>query len=231
MWILLDVLVVLVVLFNIYLCVKRGFVRTVIELVGYFLAIYLAFTFSGVVANFVYDNYIGPNIAEDIVNEVSFSSDSTTDEKVDEIWDFLPDLVERNNDISKSSLKDTINENNSSSDPVASIVQTATDTAVKPTIIPIVQMIVSAILFFILMFIIKFFAKIINKVFNLPIIGGLNRFLGGVIGCFKGVLFAIIFVMLVNFVVSISNDGFIFFTNENIEKTVLFKYIAEFIPF
>ena len=231
MWWILDILIVLIVAFYIYSCARRGFVRTVIEMIGYFLAIYLAFSFSGVIAESVYDNFVGPSIAENISDKLSLSPEADTDDKVDAIWDSLPEIVLNDAANSKNQLKNSIINNNSNVGTIESLAQKATDATVKPTVLPIIQTVATILLFFILMFVVKFIARIINKVFNLPLIGSLNKFLGGIIGGFKGAIFATIFVMIIMFVISLTKEGFWIFTEENIDKSVLFKFLAGFSPF
>ena len=81
------------------------------------------------------------------------------------------------------------------------------------------------------MFVVKILSKIINKVFCLPLIGGLNKFLGGIIGLLKGAIVSIVFVTVVLLIMSFFEDGFLIFTNDNIEQSILFKFFAGFSPF
>ena len=87
------------------------------------------------------------------------------------------------------------------------------------------------VFFIILMFFVKTLAKIINKIFNLPLIGKLNRFLGGIIGLLKGTIFALIFVMVIMFVISMTENGFLCFTQENVNESIIFKFLMGFTPF
>jgi len=234
MWWILDLFIVSIVALYVYSSAKRGFVRTVVEFVGYFVAIFLSITLSGVVSVAIYDSFISPGIVEDITDEASLSSASGTDEKVDRLWKAMPDIVVNNKinaNISKNTLKNTVENNDSDNISSDVLVKKVTDATVKPTVVPIIKTVVTVVLFFILMFIIKILAKFINKVFNLPIIGKLNKLLGGAVGFFKGAIFATIFVMIVMFFVSITKNGFLFFTPENIEQSILFKFLAGFSPF
>ena len=81
----------------------------------------------------------------------------------------------------------------------------------------------------VLLVVVKFLAKMINRVFSFSIIGKANRLLGGIIGIPKGIIFAILFCMVISLIVSL-NNGFLIFTAENIEKTYVFKFFAEIIP-
>ena len=62
MWIILDLIIVAIVLLFVFISAKRGFARTIVEFVGYILAVYLAFAVGGIISTAVYDGiYILPN--------------------------------------------------------------------------------------------------------------------------------------------------------------------------
>ena len=58
MGIVLDLFVLAIVAFVAWRSAVRGFVRTVIELVGYFLAFYISIALSGPIATGIYDKFI-----------------------------------------------------------------------------------------------------------------------------------------------------------------------------
>ncbi len=233
MWLVLDLILIAIIAIFVIISAKRGFVRTAVEFVGYFLAIYIAFSVSGVLANSIYSKTIEPKIVENVAEKVTISSTEGVNSAVDEIWSSLPEFVQNtaeNFDITSNTLKTTIEEN-INSDSAEQLAQKATESVVKPIVVPLIKTILSVILFILLMIIVKFLAKFLNKLFSLPLIGGLNKSLGGVIGLLKGLIFSFIFVVAILFIMSFTENGFLIFTNENIDKTYLFKFLAEFSPF
>lgn len=234
MWWILDLIIVAIVVIYICISAKRGFVRTVIELVGFFLSIYLAFTLGGIIANSVYDNAVEPAIVEGVAEKINVSAHATVDETVDDVWNSLPEFVVKtaeNFDITSNTLRETISENFANNADATTFAKSATETIVKPVLIPLIKAVISLILFVVLLFVIKLLAKIINKVFDLPIIGGINKFLGGIIGLLKGFAVSYIFVIVALLIMSFFEDGFLFFTNENVEESILFDFLANFSPF
>lgn len=234
MWIILDLIIVAIVGIFIIKSAKHGFVRTVVELVGYFLAIYIAFTAGGILADSVYDFAIEPSIVESVADKITLSADSCTDDVVDEVWHSLPDFIvhtAENFNVTSHTLKNTLDKSIITHSSSTQIAQSVSTTVVRPIAVPLIKTIFSIVLFIVLMFVVKILARIINKVFSLPIIGGLNKTLGGVIGLFKGLIFAFVFVTVILFIMSFFENGFLIFTNENIEKTLLFKFLADFSPF
>jgi uncharacterized membrane protein required for colicin V production len=234
MWFILDLIIIAIIAIFVFTSAKRGFVRTVVELVGYFLAIYIAFTAGGILAESIYDFAIEPKIVESVADKISVSSETSTNEIVDEVWNSLPDFVvdtAENFNITSHTLKTTLEENVNNHSSSAKIAQNASTAIVRPIAVPLIKTILSIILFVVLMFFVRILARIINKAFSLPLIGSLNRTLGGVIGLLKGLIFAFVFVISILFIMSFFENGFLIFTNENIEKTYLFKFLAEFSPF
>jgi len=234
MWLILDLIIVAIIILYVYLCFKRGFVRTVIELVGYILAIYLSFTFGGILTNVVYDEFVEPAIVETVADEINLSADENIDKTVDSIWNSLPEFIvnaAETFDVTSDTLRDTIKDGYENNADATTFAKNATEAIAKPIVVPLIKTIISLILFIILMFVVKFLAKIINRAFNIPIIGRLNRLLGGFVGLFKGLIISFVFVMMALFIMTLFEDGFLFFTNENVEQTVLFKFLAGFSPF
>lgn len=234
MWIALDIIILAIIMFYVIISAKRGFARTIVEVVGYFLAIYLAFTFGGVLANVVYDSVAEPAIVESISEKISVSSSTNVDEAVKTVWDSLPKIVvnaAETFDVTDATLRTTLKENFANNETSTTLAKSVTNSVVKPILVPVIKAIIGFILFIILMFVVKILAKVINKIFNLPLIGGINRFLGAIIGFAKGAIISIIFVTVVLLIMSFFEDGFLIFTNENINQTFIFKFLAGFSPF
>ena len=61
--------------------------------------------------------------------------------------------------------------------------------------------------------------------------GKANRALGAVVGILKGAVFAVVFCLLINLIISFVPNGFLIFTPENIADSYAFKLLAEVIPF
>lgn len=234
MWWILDLIIVAIIATYVFLSAKRGFARTVVELVGYFLAVYLAFTLGGVLAETIYDGIVEPAIVETVADNITVTADSGVDEAVNNVWESLPGFVvnsAENFNITPDTLRSQIVENCANDATATAFAQSAAESIAKPVIIPLIKTVIGLILFIVLMFVVKILAKIINNAFKLPLIGGINRFLGGVIGFFKGSIISAIFVFVVLFIVSFTEEGFLFFTNESINQSVLFKFLAGFSPF
>ena len=233
MWILLDLIIVAFVAIYVFISARRGFVKTAIEFVGFALSIYLAFTIGGGISNSIYEKTIEPAVVNTAVNAVGETAGDGVDDAVDSTWNSLPEYVTKladNFDITPDTLRETIKDAAIGTNQVAPIAKQASASILKPIVVPLIQTAVGVIIFVVLMFLVKLLAKVINRLFNIPIVGGLNKTLGAVLGFGKGVLVAAVVVIVINTIVSFSVDGFLFFTAENIENSMIFKFLAGFSP-
>ena len=64
------------------------------------------------------------------------------------------------------------------------------------------------------------------KFFDFSVLGKINGILGGILGTVKGVIIACIFCTVIALIVSFTENGFWIFNNENIDKTIIFKLLA-----
>ena len=67
--------------------------------------------------------------------------------------------------------------------------------------------------------------KIVNKI---PLVGGLNQFLGGVFGLLQGVLSLFVIVIVVHLIVSATGNSLIFLNEMTISKSYVFSYVYNF---
>lgn len=234
MWIILDLIIVAIVALFVFLSAKRGFVRTIIEFVGYILAVYLAFTVGGIISTAIYDGAIEPAIVSSTAERIVDTAGESVDSTVNNVWESLPDLVTKGAEsfgITSDYLRNSLTENSVNTENATAIAENAVSAIVEPVIVPLLKSIIGIILFAVLIFVVRILAKAINKVFKLPLIGGLNKFLGGVVGGLKGIVISVIFVVIIGLIMSFTENGFLIFTEENIEQTYLFKILMNFSPF
>ncbi|MBQ8531894.1 MAG: CvpA family protein [Clostridia bacterium] len=218
-----DLIVVAIIAVCAVVSAKRGFVKVLVEVVGFVAAIILTFTISTPLSEATYDKIIEPPIVNAAVEAVGESAEH-------EAWNAIPDFIVDNAaklGLSVEDFSQKISENLSNGTETA--VTTASREIVRPVVTQILGLIYSIVIMVVLLVVVKFLAKMINRVFSFSIIGKANRLLGGIIGIPKGIIFAILFCMVISLIVSL-NNGFLIFTAENIEKTYVFKFFAEIIP-
>ncbi len=231
MWIALDIIIVAIVLLYVIISAKRGFARTVVELVGFFLAVYLSFTLSGIVAEELYTGAIEPAVTKSIEENITETASEKTEVIVDDIWESLPKVV-TNIAEGFGISKETIIDESGETDLIGfeELAENLTDKVLKPVIVPVVKTVVGILLFGLLMIVVKFLARAVNKIVNIPLIGGVNRFLGGILGVVKGLLVSYIVCVIISLILLFTENGFLIFTPENIEGSSIFKLLMGLSP-
>ncbi len=226
----LDAIIILIILITTIISAKKGFVHTLIKVVGFVASIVVALTLSSPLATLTYDIIIEPvviNTAKSAVNDTT----STAENAVDTVWKKMPTFVTENRflQLSKDNITDDIqtkSENNSEK-----MAQNISDTLVAPVTIKLLSALYSAILVIALLFVVKFLAKYLNKLFNFSVVGKLNKTLGGILGIVEGLAISIIFCLIISLILSFTKDGFLIFTYNSINESYLFKLLIGFSPF
>lgn len=220
MWIILDVIVVAVMAYFIWSSAKKGFAKTVLELVAIFVAYFLASTFSGMIAGWVYDTYVGDSLVVSIETELNNAADAT-------ITEVIPDYLVSGAQ-SLGIYDDIINSQKETARETALLLG---ENVAKPVVTTLVRLISAAVIFIVSMFILKLIIRAVNKIFKLPLIRSVNSFLGGLLGIVKGSAAILLLCVVVSLISMFTEGGFLIFTPEYIDQTLLFKHIYNFNPF
>ncbi|MBQ2676505.1 MAG: CvpA family protein [Clostridia bacterium] len=226
-----DLIIIAIIAVFAWISAKRGFVRTVIELVGYVLAVVLAFSVSSAAANAIYEGGMRPKIVNAIQTNIENAKSDDYAGAVEDTWEAIPDFITgmiENTGHTQQSVTEKIE--SLVTDGAAYAAETVTDTVIKPVAVNLITMLLAAILFIILMIVVKFLAKFINSLFNIPILGTLNTTLGGVVGVVKGgvIVFAVISIIGVS--LTIFDNAIWIFTPQLVEETFIFKAIYNLNP-
>lgn len=220
MSIVIDLILIAIILLFALISAKRGFVKVLVETVGFVAAIIVAFTISTPLADTTYDKLIEPPVVKAAVNAVGESAEH-------EAWNALPEFLMNNKLFGEkiNSFTDKITQNISEGTETA--VKNASQEIVKPIAVKIFGLLYSVILVIVLTVLVKFLAKIINGMFSFSVVGTLNRTLGGVLGAVKGIIIAIIFCMVISLILTLTDKPFLIFNQNDIDNTYLFKFFTE----
>lgn len=225
--VILDLIVVGIIVLVTVLAAKRGFVRTVVEVVGFVAAAVIALSLGSAAAEMAYDNILGPKL----VTVTGDAAGATTQEMVDTAWEALPDFIADNAEkfgVSKDELSEKLV--GIGSEDREQAIEKALQETVRPIFVRVIGMLCSSLLFIILAFVVKILAKLLNGVFSFSVAGSLNRTLGAVIGLIKGAVFAIVFCMLAGMLASFTG-GFWIFTEDALEASTVAKFLLSITPF
>jgi len=224
---LIDIIILAILVITVFISAKRGFVRTAIELLGFILAFIISTNLGAALADLTYDKAIEPPI----INVVVENGTEEVGSAVDKVWESLPDIISDNAEffgVSKDYLTQKLNDGTQITETVLTDIS---QNSIKPIVSRFLSTLYTLIIFVILLVIVGFLSKFINKLFSFSIIGKLNRFLGGLIGIPKGIVYVLIFCLVLNLVLYFFPNGLWIFNRENTEKSYLYNLLVSMIPF
>lgn len=204
---------------------REGFLQTMISFAGYLIALALssmvAKWLSGGIASLFRES-----IYASTLETVEHHAVDAAGTAFSQIIDSLPSIIS-----SWVGLLDPAGAVQKNAEQAAAagtnqLAEVVTDTIVMPAVAGIVQMVLVALLFFLMLFVVRKIAKVTNIVNHIPIVGGLNRLGGAVIGGLKGVVIAIVFLLLAGVFLSITGGGI-----DILKNTTLLSMLFRFTPF
>lgn len=207
MSLILDIILIAILVVFIVTAVKKGFVLSLLEFVAIIAAFALAFSFSPVVAQGVYDGVVEEAMVQSIEEQIDKNIDASNIAETAELTlsvlpDFIVTLVSAAG-VNVDEIKETISTANLNSGNIANEL---VEKVAQPIVVGILTAIFFIILAVLLCFVLKIVAKFISKLFDLPLIGNVNKTLGGIIGALKGVVVLVFICTILNLVFS-NGDG------------------------
>lgn len=212
--IILDIIVVAIIAFCAFLAAKKGFVRSLIELIGYILALVIAVNLGGWFANYFYDNSISPTVLETLAAALSSG--------VSDISENLPDFFVSLAGLANVDFAVIGNE-------TVDVAALRIVDAIRPVAVSIIKCLAVFIISVVLIIVFKFLAKIINSLFKGAVLGGVNGLLGAVIGAAKGLVFSILACVLLSFLINTSGGDFFGITVDTVESTTICKMLLNLV--
>lgn len=207
MSIILDVILVTIFAAFVFTAAKKGFMHTLLELLAVIVALALSYQFSPVVAQATYDEIVEKSLVEAVetqIDETVNISSVTTQAEVllDSIPGFMASFASSAG-VDLDEIKTQISSEKFSS---ANLAMELVDKIAKPIAVGALTVIFFLLLSVVLIFVLKWIAGLLAKLFKLPLIGTVNKVLGGVLGACKGVL-VIVFICTFLDIIFANGDG------------------------
>lgn len=189
----LDIAVAALVILFTVIGVRRGFIKSVVRLLGFVVAVVIAALASAPIAQQLYDTLLYAQAEALVVQKVEegvAAAATTLNEQITAVLSVLPEGVQSlltMYGVDASGMTGTAQSSEA-------LVSTIMEGIITPLCVAVLQLIVFLVLFLVLFLIIRLLGKLIDKIFaSLPVIKQVNGLLGGVLGFAEGVL--ILFVL------------------------------------
>ncbi|MBR5544794.1 MAG: CvpA family protein [Clostridia bacterium] len=207
MSIVLDVILVVIFAAFVLVAAKKGFVKTLLELVAVAAALVLAYQFSPVVAQGAYDGFVKESMITSIEEQIDENFDTSTAAKKAEVTlEALPDFMvslASSAGVEINDIKAKIASEKFSSKNVATEL---VEKVAEPIVIGALTIVFFMILAIVLIFALKFVAHLVSKLFDVPLIGTANKILGGALGACKGIIVLLFLCTILDFLFA-KGDG------------------------
>lgn len=207
MSIVLDVILIVIFAAFVLTAAKKGFVKTLLELVAVAAALVLAYQFSPVVAQGAYDGFVKESMITSIEEQIDENFNTSTAAKKAEVTlEALPDFMvslASSAGVEINDIKAKIASEKFSSQNIATEL---VEKVAEPIVIGAMTIVIFMILAIILIFALKVVAHLISKLFDVPLIGTANKILGGALGACKGVIVIIFICTILDFLFA-KGDG------------------------
>ena len=222
---LLDLAAVLFVAASVRAAARRGFVRTVVQLVGFFVSMFLANLIAGPAAEYAFGRFIRQPLLEKVTEQLSQTGSADAFlQSLAAVLESIPAYLKNAMEFAGLPADWTIP---SASGGIEQVAGQIVDETIAPTCIALITTIFFLLLFSLFMFLTRMAARCFTGLRNVPIVGTLNTFLGGCVGAVEGVLYLYLAVTTVSLVLALTGDSIPFLNRQTLESTWLIRLLLE----
>lgn len=194
---------------------RKGFLAGLTELIGAVLGVGIAVWASRTLAPPIYDQFVSGSVSEKVETAVSQSGGDLA--AAVQTLDFLPDTVR---------------------ETLAQLVQSAGNTlpdqistALEPVLLPFVQVLLFVVLCMVVRWVFRLLVGLLRQVNGIPLLGGVNRLFGLVLGLATGALDCWLLALLLWFIASVTAGSLEFLTLHILDQSVGYSFFGSFNPF
>lgn len=205
---------------------RKGFLHTIVVLLGSIGAMFASLTYSQPLAEMIYQKYLYDRIA----TMVTAHLDQFTTFDAQAFANSLKALASELPAVLSSALQSELGINLEQwyqqvmNSDASTITAAITDTVVAPLAVGLVRVVVFFIMFSVLMMLVNTIAGLLRTVNHIPLIGSLNEILGGVLGAIQGMLYVFVISAVMWFIISAAGGEFGPISNEAINQTAIFRH-------
>ncbi len=224
---LVDIILVAVILIAVISGWKKGFIRTFMGLISFAASIVLTWLLYNPVSKFIYDKFLLGGISRYIEN--AFEAElGGSGASLGELFAELPDVF-----------TNFLNRFSNTNDAVTFYSENANATSAQlsrfmaePIADSLSKIIAFVGLFIIIYIVLKLLTKLLDKIVKLPLLNGVNKFLGIVLGAVLGLFTA--WVLAIAFEALLPQLSSLFpklFKENTADTTIIMRFLYNFNPF
>ncbi|MBO5252469.1 MAG: CvpA family protein [Clostridia bacterium] len=177
----LDIAVLVVIVFFAVRGIKKGFIKSLIDFLGAFIAMAAAGILSLPAAQWVYNTFFRDALTEKVAATVT-GLDAA--DSVQAIFAEFPELILRALEAAGITESGVLAQIDAGTMNIAE----AITAAISPMLIGLVRVLAMVVLFLLLLVVIRAVGTVVSGLFTLPLLNGVNKLLGFVFGIFLAVV-------------------------------------------
>ena len=237
--IVLDIILLAIVVLMFRKGKKDGFAKTVVGFLGFFIAIIIATVVCKPVAEMSYNSFIRTPVKNAIETTIETQVDKIGESvsSADDLFMQIEKSLEKSpafirnlfvTDEKKTELASQINQ--IYTPDAAELAERAADTVVKPLAIPVLSVVTFVLVFFVSYLLCIILSKSLKLVNKIPLLGGLNSLLGGVVGALRGIVILIIIDWALIMFLGNGSNILGILTAETINSSLIIKFLSSINP-
>lgn len=220
-----DIILLLIFVLAVVWGAYRGAVRTVLGIVAFLLAGFMAVKIGVYLAPEIYDRFFSESIASAIQDNLPSATDAVSSaNQAEAALNALPESIRNLAAAAGIDLNIIQAQLSSYQYSGSDIAQSIEGSVIAPLVTTVCKVLIAIIAFILIYIILRLLICLIDRFFDLPVLGTVNRVLGGVLGAVKGVFLVAILGFLVIILV-----GMFCAADSSVAQTVGDSRLLEFI--
>ena len=199
-WFVVDIVMVIITLITTLISFNRGFISSLVRVVGVFIAIFVCVVVSKIFAEVIFTAMLRESLVKSVASKINLSEG--VERAVESLETGFIGLL-----IGLFSSKEKLIlfiENAVIQDEVV-IAGRIVDGVIKAPVVALIKVILSIIVFSVTILIVMLIAKSTGLLNRVPVIGGVNKFFGAVIGLLYGIAICFIIACVISFFIILTD--------------------------
>lgn len=208
-----DAIIVVIFLLFIILGVKRGFVRSVLDLVGTLAAMLVSMWFSGIAAQWVFSTFLQESLTRQIAEALQAAPAA---DAADAVLSVVPEIL-RGGLEAFGITSDAINQAVAGTSGQAAAAVVA---VLSPMVVSVLRGLFALVLFVFLLVIFRILSGVVCRIFRLPVLRQLDKGLGILLGITQAVLITVLLCFCAQALISVSSPWLV----ETIQASQVYQF-------
>ena len=208
-----DAVIVVIFLLFIILGVKRGFVRSVLDLVGTLAAMLVSMWFSGIAAQWVFSTFLQESLTRQIAEALQAAPAADAAEAVLSV---VPEIL-RGGLEAFGITSDAINQAVAGTSGQAAAAVVA---VLSPMVVSVLRGLFALVLFIFLLVIFRILSGVVCRIFRLPVLRQLDKGLGILLGVAQAALITVLLCFCAQALISVSSPWLV----ETIQASQVYQF-------